>query len=241
MSGKVVGGTPNKIRSAYEDFLGFFQMAVEDNAGQVFFPDRPLGSCFTDSGQAGVEFRRCLYVKNLPCKYLAGAKRLDVVMVGLEELEKDDPWRVKKSTVYLNYFIVSDGKAQLVQALHFDFDEGMQANHALFHLQLSNDLISDEDRRSAHFHLELQPPGQANECRVTTRIPTPDMTLTSVLYCLAADHLRSDIFGQFAERVGPIHDRLPPLRFAALKSSVEKSSLHFKSPHWFARTPPTTD
>jgi hypothetical protein len=241
MSGKVVGGTPNKIRSAYEDFLEFFRIAVEDNAGWVFSPDRPLGSCFTDSGQASVEFKRCLYAKNLPCKYLGGSKRLDVVIFGLEELEKDDPWRVKKSTVYLNYFIVSDGKAQLVQALHFDFDEEMQANHALFHLQLSNDLIPDEDRRSAHFDLELQPPGQANECRVTTRIPTPDMTLTSVLYCLAADHLRSDIFGQFAERVGPIQDRLPPLHFDALKSSVEKSSLHFKSSHWFARTRPTTE
>lgn len=188
-----------------------------------------------------MEFRRCLYVKNLPCKYLGGGKRLDVVMVGLEELDRVDPWRVKKSTVYLNYFVVSNGKAQLVQALHFDFDEQVQADHPWFHLQLSNELISDEDRRSAHFDLELQPSAQSDECRVTTRIPTSDMTLTSVLYCLAADHLRGDIFGQFAERVDPIQDRLPPLRFDALKSSVEKSSLHFKSFHWFARMGQTTE
>jgi hypothetical protein len=239
MSGKVVG-TPNQVRSAYDDFLNYFQGAVEENNGIVFFPDAPLPSCFTDSGRASVEFSRCLYAKNLRCKYLGGSKRLDVVIFGREELEKGDPWRVKKSTVYLNYFIVSDDKAQLAQALHFDFDEKMQPNHALFHLQLTNDLIPEDDRRSAHFDLELLPPGEANDCRVTTRIPTPDMTLTSVLYCLAADHLPPDIFRQFAERVEPIQDRLPPLRYDALKSSVEKSPLHFKSFHWFTRLRPTT-
>ena len=58
-------------------------MAVEDNDGQVFFPDPPLGSCFTDSGQQDVEFKRCLYVRNLPCRRLSGGKRLDVVVLGM--------------------------------------------------------------------------------------------------------------------------------------------------------------
>jgi len=233
MSGKVVG-TPNQVRSAYDDFLNFFQIAVEDNDGQVFFPDAPLHSSFTDSGRASVEFKRCLYIKNLRCLRLGAGKRLDVVIVGMEELVKNDPWRVKRSTVYLNYFVVSDDAAQMVQSLHFDFDEKGQPDHAFFHVQLSDQLISEGDRLSAHFDLPLQAIAQSNECWVTTRIPTPDMTLTSVLYCLAADHLRSDIFGQFADKVDPIQGRLPPLRFDALKGSVEKSLLHFKSFHWFA-------
>lgn len=232
MSGKVV--TPNQVRSAYEDFLNFFQIAVEDNDGHVFFPDAPLHSCFTDSGQASVEFKRCLYIKNLPCRRLSAGKRLDVVIVGMEELAKNDPWRVNRSTVYLNYFVVSNAAAQLVQSLHFDFDETGQANHAFFHVQLSDELISEGDRLSAHFDLPLQAIAQSNECWVTTRIPTPDMTMTSVLYCLAADHLRSDIFGQFADNIDPIQSRLPPLRFDALKNSVQRSSTHLKSSHWFA-------
>lgn len=233
MSGNVVG-TPNQVRSAYDDFLNFFQIAVEDNDGRVFFPDAPLQSCFTDSGRASVDFKRCLYVKNLPCRKLGAGRRLDLVIVGMEELEKNDPWRVKRSTVYLNYFVISNAGAQMVQALHFDFDEKGQVDHAFFHVQLSADLISEGDRVSAHFDLPLQAAAQSNESWVTTRIPTPDMTLTSVLYCVAADHLRSDIFSQFADNVDPIQGRLPALRFDALRSSVAKSSTHFKSSHWYA-------
>ena len=234
MNGKVVA-TPNQVRSAYEDFLGAFEKAVEDNAGQVFFPDPPLNSCFTDSGHGTVNFKRCLYIKDLPCRRLSGAKRLDVVIVGLEELERDHTWRVRKSTVYLNYFTVADAKAQLVQSMHFDFDENVQTDHPVFHVQMSADMISPADRQSAHFEIEAQPLHVSNECWVTTRIPTPDMTLTSVLYTLAADHLRTEIFTQFVKGVEPIQHRLPPLRFETIKTSVQKSLKHLKSSHWFVR------
>ena len=107
-----------------------------------------------------------------------------------------------------------------MQSLRFDFDEKGQLDHAFFHVHLSDELIAEGERLSAHFEVPVQNPTQPNECWVTTRIPTPDMTLTSVLFCLAGDHLRTDIFGQFVERVDPIQARLPPLRFEALKNSV---------------------
>ncbi len=236
MGAKVVG-TPNQVRGAYQDFLNYFEIAIENNNGFMFKPDPPLASWFVDSGAGSVEFKGCFYLKNLQCRRLKGGKRLDVVAVGREELERSDPWRVKKSTVYLNYFTVADDKAQLVQSLHFDFDEKGQPEHPFFHLQLTHDLIPGADRLSAKFDLELHPsPDNASECVVTTRIPTPDMTLTSVLYCLAADHLRTDTFQEFAERVEPIQGRLPILSFDALKASVSKVPAHFKSSHWFAHT-----
>jgi len=234
MNSKVVG-TPNQVRSAYEDFLGAFELALEDNAGQVLAADRPLHSCFTDFGQGTVQFKRCLYVKNLPCRRLSGGKRLDVVIMGVEELERGDPWRVKKSTVYLNYFSVINTKGQLVQSMHFDFNEDVQTDHPVFHVQMSDEMIPKADMQSAHVDLEVQPVHPLNECWVTTRIPTPDMTLTSVLYILAADHLRTDIFDQFVKRVEPIQRRLPPLRFDTIKTSVQKTLTHFRSSHWFVR------
>jgi hypothetical protein len=234
MSGQVVG-TPNQVRGAYQDFLNFFQIAIENNNGFMFTPDPPLASWFVDSGTGSVVFKGCFYLRNLRCRRLRGGKRLDVVAVGLEELQRSEPWRVKKSTVYLNYFTVAEAKAQLVQSLHFDFDEKGQADHPFFHVQLNHELIPDVDRLSAKFDLELHPSAdQAFDCAVTTRIPTPDMTLTSVLYCLAADHLRGDTFQEFAERVEPIQDRLPVLSFDALRASVAKAPAHFKSTHWFA-------
>lgn len=232
MSNQVVR-TPNKVRSAYEDFLDYFCLAVENARADVLPSDRPVDSCFTDSGSATVDFKRCLYLRNLPCRSLSRSKRLDVVIVALEKIARDS-WTLRLSTVRLNYIVVSNATALLAQSLHFDYEEGGRDNHPFFHVQLTNEPIKEDDLRSAGFNLELQLTEQRNECGVTTRFPTPDMTLASVLYCLAADHLGEDIFRQFAEKVHSIQERLPPPGFDALRKSLQMSSEHLKSSHWFA-------
>jgi hypothetical protein len=58
--------------------------------------------------------------------------------------------------VYLNYFVVSSSDARLVQALHYDFVEGGQTNHPLFHVQLSNEPIPEAELRATGFDLELK-------------------------------------------------------------------------------------
>jgi len=232
MSGKEVR-LPSGVRSAYENFLEAFRDAVEVAGGQITFPDVPLPSCFTLSGNGmSVAFSRCLYVKHLPCRKLSGSKRLDVVVKAVEEITRDS-WSLTKSTVYLNYFVVAKDSALLAQSLHFDFVEGGQPGHPFFHLQLTDEPIPQDDLEKTGFNLHLELPDQPNECWVTTRLPTPDMTLASVLYCLVADHF-ANFFGPFAERVQSIQEQLPQPSFEALKESLQDSSLHFKSSHWFA-------
>ena len=51
----------------------------------------------------------------------------------------------------------------------------------------------------------------------------------------AYDHLRTEIFDQFVKGVESIQRRLPPLRFDAIKKSINKSLEHFRSSHWFER------
>lgn len=228
---------PPTIWRAYESYLQNFQLAVEEASGQVFFPDRPVVSSFTDSGH-GVEFRRCLYLRGLPSRRLSRGKRLDLVIEALEQLERQTEgrntvWTLHKSTVHLNYIVVSAGAGKLAQSLHFDFDENGQIDHPFFHLQLTDEPIAADECMAAHVDFEMQETDRT-ECYVTTRIPTCDMTLTSVLYCVAADHLGGTIFNGFAQRVDAMQDRFPPLRFEALKNSVAETSVHFKSIHWFA-------
>lgn len=233
---------PTKLWTAYEDFLYSFQGAVEQTSGQVFFPDRPVASCFTSSGNTSVEFRRCLYLKGLRSRKLSGSKRLDLVVMALEELERGtgerdrELWTLRKSTVQLNYIVVANGVGKLAQALHFDFDQSGQIDHPFFHVQLTDEVIAANECLTGNVDFEIEPPSERSECYVTTRIPTCDMTLASVLYCLAADHLGGPIFDEFAKKVVSIEDRLPPLRFDALKESVQRFPLHFKSIHWFAHT-----
>lgn len=225
---------PYHVWGAYEQFLEEFRQSIEEANAQVSFPDAPLVSCFTESGEATtVAFKRCLYLKDCPCRKLPRGKRLDIVIMALEEITRNS-WLLKRSTVYLNYIVVSNSQARLVQSLHYDFVEGGQANHPFFHVQLTDEPIPEADLRVTGFDLELKLPEPSNECWVTSRIPTCDMTLVSVLYCLVAHHLEEAIFRQFAERVDSIQERLPPPNFEALKGSLQQPSPHFKSSHWFA-------
>jgi hypothetical protein len=233
MSNQVVR-PPNSVRSAYEAYLEAFRSAAEDANRSVVFPAIPLPSCFTQGEDAStVMFKRCVYLKDWPSRRLSRSKRLDVIIKALELFNKTN-WSLTKSTVYVNYFVVADASAELVQALHYDFVDGGQIDHPFFHLQLDNTMISGDDLTSAGFGEGLNLSEHTNECWVTTRIPTPEMTLASVLYCLVADHLGTTIFRQFADRFHAIQQNLPLCAFEAMKSSFQKIGSHLKSSHWFA-------
>jgi hypothetical protein len=224
---------PYKVSSAYEEFIEAFRTAVEGANQELLVPVRPLRSCFEASGAgSGVSFKTCLYLRGWPCRRLARGKRLDIAVKAMETLTRP-AWSLTKSTVYLNYFVVSGSSATLVQSLHYDFLDGGQTDHPFFHVQISDEAIPEDDLLSAGFDLKLEP-SEPNECWVTTRIPTPEMTLASVLFCLVADHLGAGSFRQFAENVLSIQDRLPTPGFEALMKSLRESPVHFKSSHWFA-------
>jgi hypothetical protein len=234
MSSQIV---PNNIGSAYENLVEAFRTAVENAGLKIQVPTRPLRQCFSQSAQpTSAEFSYCFYLKSWPCRQLGKNKRLDVVVKCLETFAKPD-WRLVRSTVYLNYFVVPnnkpDGQASLVQALHYDFVEPTQACHPVFHVQLLDEPIPDEDLRNAGFDVYIKPSRRSSNSRVTTRIPTPDMTLASVIYSLVAGHLPNGIFDQFAENARPIQIKLPCPSFATIHASLQQTPGHFKSSHWY--------
>jgi hypothetical protein len=233
---------PNDLRSAYEDFLEAFRSAAEDANKEVQFSNVPLPSCFTAPGDNAIaEFTTFVYLKDWPCKRLQGSKRLDVVIKARERFRRGSEWQLTKSTVYLNYLVDSGSGCQLVQSLHYDFEEPGQPGHPFFHVHLNVEPIPRDELVSKGINLDFDVPHPERECFVTTRIPTADMTFASVLYCLMADHLGSDttgsgagIFAGFAKEVQKIENRLPSLSFDALRDSLQRSFGNFKSPHWFA-------
>ncbi len=238
---------PYRVTSAYEGLLQEFRRVAEDANRTVSSSRAPLGSCFRPSGDnSTVTFETCLCLKNWPCKKLPRGKRLYVLIKVLEILERLGPlpnssWGLINSTVYLNYIVVSDTTAHLAQSLHFDFVVGGQTDHPIFHAQLTDEPIPEADLRSTGCDFKLKLTEPSTECWVTTRIPTPDMTLASVLYCIVADHLGTSFFRDFADRVHSIQERLPQPSFEALKMSLQESSSHFKCSHWFAHTRELSD
>lgn len=226
---------PYDVVSAYESFVEEFRKAVEGADGQVLLAV-PLKSCFVRAERDNVNFDFYLYLKGCPCSKLPSRKRLDVLIRAKETLERKS-WSLTRSTVYLNYLVLSNAKLRAIRCLHFDFDEMAQSGHPFFHVQLVDSLIPHDLRTFGLDHTP-RPPHQSNHEWIPSRIPTPDMTLASVLYCLAADHLGDERFAQFEERVRTIQDRLPVLRFDALKQSLgaSKHLKHFKSSHWYAHS-----
>jgi hypothetical protein len=235
MAGETVTA-PNNVSSAYEDFLESFRAVVEDSNLTLAAPARPIRSSFV-AGADNTEatFTWCMYLRGWPCRRLGRAKRLDVVLKAIESFSRPS-WRMTKSTVYVNYIVVVGDSAKLVQALHYDFVDHGQTDHPFFHVQLSDEAIPPADLRASGFEMDLPLPGESNQCWVATRIPTPDMTLASVLYCLVADHLGAPRFAEFSKTVQSIESRLPPPAFDYIKQSLVKFPSHFKSSHWFSHT-----
>ena len=224
---------PYKVKSAYESLFGAFRRTVED-ANRELFPGT-IQLKFAKSSNTEAVFEGCLYLKDWPCRKTPKKSRVDVVIKAMETFSVGS-WSLTKSTVYLNYFVVSEDTAYLVQSLHYDFQGGGQTNHPFFHVQLTDEPIDPGDLAKAGFVLALKPCRRLRQRQIMTKIPTPDMTLCSVLYCLVADHLEGGFLAQLAESVDPIQGRLPLLSFDALSASLKKYPAHFKSSHWFAHT-----
>jgi hypothetical protein len=222
---------PYDRTSAYERLLNKFVEAVEEAGGQVKEPDAPVVSCFTRQGTASVEFKRCLYLKDCPCRRKPKGLRLDIAISILEKIALNG-WSLDQSTVYVNYFLVEGRKASLVQALHYDLSDVDQECHPFFHVHLTAQRVCLSEFSDVDLGIDSRV--DKPETAIATRIPTSDMTVASVLYCLAADHLDPSIFEKFASAVHGIQGELPAVCFDHLQGSLDKNRTHFKSSHWFA-------
>ena len=138
-----------------------------------------------------------------------------------------------KSTVRVCYYRAVENTATPIQSIHFDYNNE-EICHPIFHGQLCTDTISPEDAIS----LEYPSPWGNTPlvCYGSSRIPTPDMTLASVLVCLAADHLadRQEDFINFIDQVRCIQEKMPLPNFDRTKASIKDKPEHLRSSHWFA-------
>jgi hypothetical protein len=117
--------------------------------------------------------------------------------------------------------------------MHFDYGDEL-ACHPVFHVQSCPEMVelSQDDAEA----LEFDFPNDTWRaiCFKYARIPTSDMTFSSVLLCLAADHMRPEFFSEFMGAVREVHGRMPLPAFTRLKSSIAREPNHLRSFHWYA-------
>ena len=224
---------PYRITGAYEQLVQQFQETAENaNAGTV--RSCSFSDTYYDKG-IGVRMNQCqcyLYLKGW--KWRPG-KTPDVVdiLVHADTRIEDKYYEMVKSTVCVSYFTVENNCAKPLHSIHFDFN-GHQENHPVFHAQLTAKAIVVPEPKVKEIRFDCQVDTNEVRCFKNARIPTSDMTLSSVLLCLAADHMQAKFVREYMDSLRRIEAKLPAPKCDALRSSLANESEHVRSRHWFA-------
>jgi len=161
-------------------------------------------------------------------------KRLSILVEVSETIRRSGRTCVlEKSTVRVTYYRLSANHTRFVLGMHFDYTPG-QTMHPVFHMQTTNEqpVLNEDTVRDLGFTSPISD-SQAVSLR-DVRIPTCDMTLPSVLLCLAANHLSPASFTEFLGKVRAHLRILPRPELGRLMESILADSTHLCSSHWFA-------
>ena len=226
-----------RYTSVYENLVTALQDAsASANCGDIKI-GKPVLKCFRSlDGDQGC-FECYLHLKGWRYRG-ASTKRISILLHAQEEIRCTD-LQLVRSTVRVSYFKIENDKAALLQSTHFDYGPS-QDSHPIFHAQVTNKPVRlpDAEIEELDFGFAIEP--SDTEWFQQSRIPTSDMTFSSVVLCLAADHFETAFFNDFLDKVCKIQNKMPHPSFEKLKYSFQNESAHFRSSHWFAhmRTEP---
>lgn len=227
---------PGRVYDAYDRLLQKFREAAENaSVGTVRF--RPsIHACFASS-RGESEFDCYLYLKDWRWRPRVGqGGDIVSIVVRAREVIRHAPLEILKSNVGVSYFKVENECAKLLQTIHFDFAEPKddKDNHPVFHAQLTGKAIAIPESQAKEIRFDCQVDQTQVPCYRDARIPTSDMTLSSVLLCLVADHMLAHFVQQYMKALKQIENNLPVPRCDALRGSLAEGSHHVRSWHWFA-------
>ena len=175
-------------------------------------------------------------IVHIRCK--ARKTPLSVVIHAQEEIRKGTkklPPQLVRSTVRVYYYkIEEDVQANLLHSVHFDYG-AVRDCHPIFHAQISNEHVDIDENTATTIAFDYLKQESLPSCFREARIPTSDMTLPSVLLCIAADHFRP-AFPEFYKTVCRLQENLPLPQYELTRTSMRQRDEmpHLRSSHWFA-------
>ncbi len=222
---------------AYDTLIAALEDASnKDDAMVKGMQHRPIPSWFTPTG--GVDtFKGILHLyrwKEHQTSRKEQPNRLSILVQVLETIRKSESTCVlEKSTVRVTYYRIAGNQPRFVLGMHFDYAPN-QTMHPVFHAQTTNEQpeLNDDAMKELGFTSPYRDSRVASLRNV--RIPTCDMTLPSVLLCLAANHLNPKAFSAFRAVVVKHQEAMPRPDLARLMESIREKPTHLCSSHWFA-------
>lgn len=225
------GGVPYALTSLYEQVLtALDEAATGSNAGFVF-KKQSLVSCFR-RGATSITFDCYLLLRDWRWRPTTNSERVEIVVHAQEEIS-DDMSELKKSTVRVSYYLEDAQSLDPLHTVHFDYGPAL-ACHPMFHAQIASNPVVVPEADRGELDCDLTFPSAGLKCFEGSRIPTSDMTLSSVLLCLAADHIGGQFFSELRAKLHEIQTQMPRPNFTELKDSIRADELRLRSSHWFA-------
>jgi hypothetical protein len=228
----MTGGVFSKLWGVYERLLAATEStAAQSNVGTVRRPQSLSGRFRRD--QQGIVFECVIVLENWRWRASKTNEKVTIVVHVQESLTADGN-TLQRSTVRVSYFAARDNNADWLHTVHFDFGP-QQACHPTFHAQLTEEAVIPSGQDAAELGCDVMFGTREGRCFKNARIPTSDMTFSSVLLCLAADHIRAEFFSQFKAEIVQIQRDMPmPNYDPAMKQSLQADVTRIGSSHWFA-------
>jgi hypothetical protein len=224
---------------SYENLLSEFEnIADEANCGFVSKVQNPC-ACFRPEEHGRESFKCLFHCKDWKWKSSTGSKHktkvVNILVAARETIRRRD-LALLSSVVQVNYLDVDNAAARLLQSFHFDYDP-CQRDHALFHAQVGDDVInlSEADIEALGIDFTL-PENAAESHHRSARIPTCDMTFSSVLVSLVADHVGGPFFRKFRSIAVEHQKKMPLPLIQKLCRSLEAGTKDVRSSHWYCHT-----
>jgi hypothetical protein len=219
-------------RGKYDALINALEdTSAQANCGSIAWT-KPLSNQFRHA-DGYANFTAFLHLRDW--KWRGTSKKGIHILLSIQERIRCADKTLVASSIHSDYYFVETNKAKLLHSIHFDFD-GMRDCHPLFHAQLCSDRVVLDDfiKNEIEFDYEIDP--TPSSCFRDARIPTCDMTLPSVLLCLAADHFERPFFCQFREQATILQNDLPHPVITSLRESIAGAPNHIRSSHWFSHT-----
>jgi hypothetical protein len=224
---------PYSTGAKYDALVDTLQeIAEQADCGTVLWTKPLSGRFHANSGKAVLD--AYLHLRRWKWRGSSSKRRLNILLHVRETVQCSDKVLLA-SNVHVDHYFVEEDSAKLLQSVHFDFG-GQQDCHPVFHVQICADPIQLDQKTAEELEFEFRIEADHVSCSRDTRIPTCDMTIASVLLCLAADHFAKPFFCQFRDKAVELQPQLPQPTFLILRESLAANLQHLSSSHWFAHT-----
>lgn len=243
MARGVTVGTP--LSGSYASLINAFEEEGARADCPTYLWDLPISASFSAIPGAGggagagahnlVSFEAMLLLKKWRWRSTSDRdkRRIDILVHVREYVDRTANF-INESHIRINYLKVEADKSHLLQSIRYDHErDPHDCQHPLFHAQICTEIITP--MHASQWDIGYALPDDCGRCFEYLRIPTADMTFSSVLLALAADHWPPAFFRQFRERFSSLQKNLPQpdLGYFRTNLSLPSNIAHIKCLHWY--------